>query len=98
MNKNIELDLIKRENQILRGENTQLKAHLDYVAMMTDVYIPEKEQQEENFNKSDRFEKVKYYYENNLWNKSMVANAVIKHWITEEEYFLITGEKFTPIN
>ena len=44
---------------------------------------------------SPKFEKVKGYYDNGLWNKTMVKNAVKKGWITAEEYKIITGEKYT---
>lgn len=47
---------------------------------------------------SAKFEKVKKYYESGFWNKLMVANAVVKGWITEDEYKEITGDDFTPIN
>lgn len=43
---------------------------------------------------SPKFEKVKGYYDNSLWNKKMVRNAVVKGWITAEEYALITGEDY----
>ena len=43
---------------------------------------------------SQKFEKVKSYYDNNLWTIDMVRNAVIKKWITEEEFELITNEKY----
>ena len=43
---------------------------------------------------SPKFNKVKGYYERGLWNKQMVANAVVKGWITAEEYELITGEVY----
>ena len=43
---------------------------------------------------SAKFEKVKGYYDNCLWNKVMVRNAVVKNWITAEEYELITGEVY----
>lgn len=43
---------------------------------------------------SPKFEKVKNYYEQGLWNKTRVHNAVDKGWITSEEYELITGEKY----
>ncbi len=39
---------------------------------------------------SPNFEKVKGYYDNGLWSIDRVWNAVGK-WITEEEYFEITG-------
>lgn len=41
---------------------------------------------------SPRFNKVKNYYDNGLWNKTMVRNAVTKGWITAEEYTQIVGE------
>ena len=44
---------------------------------------------------SPKFEKVKGYYEDGLWNKTMVKNAVKKGWITAAEYKTITGEKYT---
>lgn len=43
---------------------------------------------------SPKFNKVKGYYDNGLWNKTMVRNAVVKGWITAEEYQEITGEEF----
>lgn len=42
---------------------------------------------------SEKFEKVRGYYKNKLWNLERVRNAVGK-WITEEEYQEITGEPF----
>lgn len=42
---------------------------------------------------SEKFELVKTYYKNKLWNISKVRNAVGK-WITEEEFEEITGEKY----
>lgn len=41
---------------------------------------------------SPKFNKVKNYYDRGLWNKTMVANAVVKEWITADEYEEITGE------
>lgn len=43
---------------------------------------------------SKNFEKVKKYYDNGIWNKTKVKNAVVKKWITEEEYKEITGEDY----
>lgn len=42
---------------------------------------------------SKNFEKVKKYYDENLWNKERVYNVVGK-WITKEEYEEITDEKY----
>jgi uncharacterized XkdX family phage protein len=46
--------------------------------------------------KSKNFEKVKDYYNdgNGLWSISRVRDAVKMKWITEEEFELITGEKY----
>lgn len=43
---------------------------------------------------SPKFEKVKSYYDKGLWTTEMVANAVVKGWITAEEYEEITGEPY----
>lgn len=43
---------------------------------------------------SRKFNTVKAAYDRGSWNKEMVRNAVIKAWITAEEYELITGEVY----
>ena len=43
---------------------------------------------------SKMFEKIKGWYEHGLWTKAQVANAVVKHQITAEEYELIIGEPY----
>ena len=43
---------------------------------------------------SKKFNLVKKYYDKGLWSKAMVANAVVKEWITAEEYETITGEPY----
>ena len=43
---------------------------------------------------SKKFKLVKKYYDNGLWNKEMVRNAVVKGWITAAEYEEITGEVY----
>lgn len=43
---------------------------------------------------SPKYNKVKGYFDSGLWNKKMVANAVIKGWITAEEYEQITREVY----
>ena len=49
---------------------------------------------------SKNFEKVKRYYNTyrangtRLWNITMVKNAVVKAWITAEEFKEITGEGY----
>lgn len=40
------------------------------------------------------FEKVKSYWEQHLWNENRVRNAVLKEWITQEEFREITGNDF----
>lgn len=44
---------------------------------------------------SRKFEKVRNYYEKNLWTKEQVENAVKKGWITADEYREITGEDYS---
>jgi len=41
-----------------------------------------------------KFNRVNRYYDSGLWNKEMVHNAVIKGWITAEEYAEIVGEPY----
>lgn len=41
-----------------------------------------------------KFEKVKAYYDNGLWSIERVRNAVVKNWITSEEFEEITGESY----
>lgn len=45
-------------------------------------------------NHSPKYEKVKGYYDKGKWTKEMVHNAVVKGWITEEEYYEIVGLEF----
>lgn len=42
---------------------------------------------------SNKYEKVKEYYDSGFWTDTMLKNAVRKGWITEEEYEEIVGEK-----
>ena len=42
----------------------------------------------------NKFEKVKLYYEKGLWDKSRVRNAVVKGWITVDEYETIIGKSY----
>ena len=41
-----------------------------------------------------KFELVKTYYNKGLWNITRVKNAVVKNWITEEQFKEITGEDY----
>lgn len=43
---------------------------------------------------SEKFAKVKKYYDEGLWDKTKVRNAVVKGWITADEYKIITGEEY----
>ena len=43
---------------------------------------------------SKKFATVKAAYERGTWNKAMVKNAVVKEWITAEEYEEIVGEVY----
>lgn len=44
---------------------------------------------------SAKYSTVKKYYKNGLWSITMVKNAVVKGWITSEEFEAITGEEYT---
>lgn len=43
---------------------------------------------------SKKFNLVKKYYEQGLWSKKRVHDAVEKGWITAAEYKEITGEEY----
>jgi len=43
---------------------------------------------------SKKYEMVKDFYDMRLWSITRVRNAVIKSWITAEEYEEITGEPY----
>ena len=38
--------------------------------------------------------KVKYWYDHDMWSKKMVADAVKKNKLTAEQYKEITGEEY----
>lgn len=44
--------------------------------------------------RSKNFEKVKKFYKEELWDRERVKMAVIKSWITKQEFEEITGEIF----
>lgn len=41
-----------------------------------------------------KFEMVKDFYDRGLWSITRVRNAVVKGWITAEQYEEITGEPY----
>lgn len=44
---------------------------------------------------SKKFTMVKHFYTIGAWDKTRVHNAVVKEWITADEYKEITGEDYT---
>lgn len=42
----------------------------------------------------EKFYVVKNYYDSGMWKKKAVKNAVVKGWITAEEYAEIVGEPY----
>lgn len=62
----------------------QLTANTDYIAMMADVDIPTNAEAIALNAQSPKFETVKAYFLQGLWNSEMLQNAVGR-WITEEE-------------
>ena len=43
---------------------------------------------------SEKYGLVKHYYDEGLWKKKAVKNAVKKGWITADEYAEIVGEPY----
>lgn len=43
---------------------------------------------------SQKYDLVKKYYRQHLWNEAQTRNAVVKGWITPEEFEEITGKLY----
>lgn len=43
---------------------------------------------------SKNYEKVKKYFDMKMWDITRVRNAVVKEWITEEEFEEIIGSAY----
>ena len=43
---------------------------------------------------SAKYEMLKNFYDEGLWDQERLKSAVSKNWITAEEYKLITGEDY----
>ena len=43
---------------------------------------------------SEKYELVKKYYDNRLWDETKVRNAVAKGWITAAEFQMITSHPY----
>lgn len=43
---------------------------------------------------SNKYEVVKDYYDRRLWTALAVRNAVVKGWITDDEYEMIVGKPY----
>lgn len=44
--------------------------------------------------KKSKFEMVKNFYDNGLWKENRVRDAVVKGWISPENFKEITGEDY----
>lgn len=44
--------------------------------------------------RSKNYGKVKGFYDGGFWNETRVRNAVVKGWITADEYEEITGNRY----
>lgn len=44
---------------------------------------------------SAMYKKISLYYKRGYWSAERVAEAVVKGWITAEEYETITGEAYS---
>ncbi len=43
---------------------------------------------------SKKFDVVKKYFDGGFWSVKQVRNAVVKGWITEDEFEEIVGEEY----
>ncbi len=44
---------------------------------------------------SEKFDEVLRFYKSHLWSERMTRNAVVKGWITAEEFEEITGRSYS---
>lgn len=44
--------------------------------------------------RSEKFDLVNKYFKTRLWTEQQTRNAVVKGWITEEEFEEITGKEY----
>ena len=43
---------------------------------------------------SAKFEQVKSFYDMGVWSETKLRNAVVKGWITQDEFKAITGKNY----
>lgn len=43
---------------------------------------------------SERYEELMKYYDLGLWDETRIKKAVIRGWLTPEEYKKITGKEY----
>lgn len=43
---------------------------------------------------SEKYDIVRKFYKTKMWNEQQVKNAVVKGWITETEFYEITGKEY----
>ena len=43
---------------------------------------------------SAKFEQVKNFYDMRVWSETKLRNAVVKGWITQDEFEAITGKNY----
>lgn len=41
-----------------------------------------------------KYEQAKYFYNLGMWHERELKNAVVKNWITPDEYEKISGKKY----
>lgn len=46
---------------------------------------------------SKKFATVKHYYATGAWDENRVRNAVVKEWITPDEFEEITGKPYEEV-
>ena len=43
---------------------------------------------------SKKYKQIEYWYKTGMWTIDQVRNAVVKGWITADEFVMITGEPY----
>lgn len=85
---NPENDDIEDRIDYVERKCCQNAANIDYIAMLKDV-TPD--------GVSEKFETVRQHYEDKTWNIEKLKNAVVKGWITADEFKTITGINYMEV-
>ncbi|MCL2248684.1 MAG: XkdX family protein [Oscillospiraceae bacterium] len=74
-------------------ETLQIRADVDYIAMMVDVDLSHSQESTESA-ENTRLETVKNHWDRGLWTEQQVQNVVVNKWSTELAFEQVTGKRY----